>query len=43
MKNVLTTIAKYVLLPSGLSVGISGADTGIQKKVYVSGTGALIF
>ena len=31
-----------VLLPLGLSAGLSAADTAIQKKIYGSGTTALI-
>ena len=42
MKSVLTPLAKNVLLPSGLSAGMSAADTAIQKKIYESGTTALI-
>ena len=36
-QNVLTTLGKNVLLPFGLSAGMSVADTAIQKKVYGSG------
>ena len=32
MKNVLTPLAKSVLLPLGLSAVISAADTAIQKN-----------
>ena len=42
MKSVLTPLAKNVLLPCGLSAGISAADATIQKKIYGSGTTALI-
>ena len=42
LKNVLTSLAKSVLLPLGLSAGISAADAAIQKKVYGSGTTTLI-
>ena len=42
MKSVLTPLAKNVLLPFGLSARISAADAAIQKKVYGSGTTALI-
>ena len=42
MKNILTPLAKNVLLPLGLSVGMSAADAAIQKKIYGSGTTALI-
>ena len=37
MKSVLTHLAKNVLLPFRLSVGISAADAVIQKKNYGSG------
>ena len=42
MKNVLTPLAKNVLLSIGLSAGMSAADPGIQKKIYGSGSTALI-
>ena len=42
MKSALMTLAKNVLLPLGLSVGMSAADAAIQKKMYGSGTAALI-
>ena len=42
MKSVLTPIAKNVLLPLGLSAGMSAADVAIQKKIYGSGITALI-
>ena len=42
MKNVLTPLAKNILLPFGLSAGMSAADAAIQKKIYGSGTTALI-
>ena len=32
MKSVLTTLAKNVLLPFGLSAGMSAVDAAIQKK-----------
>ena len=32
MKNVLTPLANNVLLPFGLSAGMSAADAAIQKK-----------
>ena len=35
-------LAKSVLIPLGLSAGISVADAAIQKKIYGSGTTALI-
>ena len=37
MKSVLTLLAKSVLIPLGLSAGMSAADAAIQKKVYESG------
>ena len=42
MKIALTSLAKSVLLPFGLSVGMSAADADIQKKIYGSGTTALV-
>ena len=42
MKNVLTLLAKNILLPFGLSAGMSAADAAIQKKTYESGITALI-
>ena len=42
MKSVLTPLGKNVFLPFGLSPGISAADVAIQKKVYGSGTTALV-
>ena len=42
MKNVLTLLAKNVLLPFGLSAGMSATDAAIQKKIYGSDTTALI-
>ena len=42
MKNVLTPLAKNILLPFGLSAGMSAADAAIQKEIYGSGTTALI-
>ena len=42
MKSVLTPLAKNVLLPSGLSAGMSAADAARQKKIYGPGTTALI-
>ena len=32
MKNVLTPFAKSILIPLGLSAGISAADAAIKKK-----------
>ena len=37
MKSVLTALDKNVLLPIGLSAGMSVADAAIQKKNYGSG------
>ena len=42
MKNVLTALAKNVLLPFGLSAGTSAADAAVQKQIHGSGTTALI-
>ena len=42
MKNVLTILTKSVLILLGLSAGISAADVATQKKIYGSGTTALI-
>ena len=47
IKSVLTPLAKSVLLPLGeillpLSAEMSVADAAIQKKIYRSGTTALI-
>ena len=42
MKNVLTPLAKSVLLPIGLLAEMSAADAAIQKKIYGSGTTALL-
>ena len=42
MKSVLTTLTKIVLLPLGLSTGMSTTDAAIPKKIYGSGTTALI-
>ena len=42
MKRALTPLAKNVLLPLGLSAGMSAADASFQKKIYRSGTTALI-
>ena len=41
-KIALTPLAKSVLLPSGLSAGMSAAGATIQKRIYGSGTIALI-
>ena len=42
MKSVFTPLAKNVLLPFGLTVGISAIDAAIQMKIYRSGTAALL-
>ena len=42
MKSVLTPLTKSVLLPLGLSVGMSASDADVQKKIYGSGSTALI-
>ena len=42
MKSVLTPLAKNVLLPLGLSTGMSAADAAIPKKIHGSGTTALV-
>ena len=42
MKSVLTPFAKSVLIPLALTVAASATDAAIQKKIYGSGTTALI-
>ena len=42
MKSVLTSLAKSVLLPLGLTAVASATDTVIQKKIYESVTTAVI-
>ena len=42
MESVLTTLAKSGLLLIALSAGMSAADAAIQKKIYGSGSTALI-
>ena len=42
MKMVLTPFAKSVLIPLALTVAASATDAAIQKKIYGSGTTALI-
>ena len=37
MENVLTPLAKGVLIPFGLTARASARDTGTQKKIYESG------
>ena len=43
MKNVLTPLAKIVLAPWRLTTTASAINTAIQKKIYGSGTTALVF
>ena len=43
MKNVFIPLAKSALIPLGLSAGMSAVDATIQRKIYGSGTTALIF
>ena len=42
MKSVLILLAKSFLLQLGLSTGMSAADAAIQKKIYGSGSTAII-
>ena len=42
MKNVLTPLAKSVLISLGLTTAASATDAAIQKKIFRSGTAALI-
>ena len=42
MTSVLTPLAKSVLMPLGLSAAMSATDATIQKRIYISGTTALI-
>ena len=42
MKSVLTTLAKSVLLPFGLSAGVEAIDVAIQKRFFGSGRIILI-
>ena len=37
MRSVLTLLCQSVLIPLGLSAGMSVADAAIQKKFYESG------
>ena len=41
MKNVLTPLAKSVLIPLGLTAAASATEAAFQKKIYGSGTTAL--
>ena len=43
MKNVLTPLAKSVLVPWRLTTTASAINTAIQKKIYGSGTTVLVF
>ena len=43
MKNVLTSLAKNVLLPLGVTAATSATDLSIQKKIYRYGLTTLIF
>ena len=36
-EKCLTQLAKSVLIPLGLTAGMSAADAAIQKKIYRSG------
>ena len=42
MKTVLTPLAESVLLPLGLSTGLSVADAAIRKNIHGSRSTALI-
>ena len=42
MKNVIKSLAKNVLIPSGLTAAVSAADAGIHKEVFGSGTTTLM-
>ena len=42
MKNVLTSLAKSVLVPLGLIAAASAADVAIQKKIFGSDIAASI-
>ena len=42
LKNVLTQLAKSVLIPLGLAAAISATNAAIQKKIYGSGMTKLI-
>ena len=42
MKNELLALCKSVLIPLGLTATVSATDSAIQKKIYWSGTTALI-
>ena len=42
IKNVITSLAKSVLIPSGLTAAASAADSGVHKKILGSGNTTLI-
>ena len=42
INNVITPLAKSVLIPLGLTAAASAADAGIYKKMLGSGTTTLI-
>ena len=42
MKNVLTLLASSAMIPLGLAVAASAADSVIRKKIYKSGMAAPI-
>ena len=42
IKNIITPLARSVLIPLGLTTAASAADTGIHKKILGSGNTALI-
>ena len=42
MKNVITPLAKSVLIQLGLTAAASAADAGIHKKILGSGTTTLM-
>ena len=43
MKNAHIPLAKYVLLPVGVTAATSGSDAAIKKKMFRSGMATLIF
>ena len=43
LKNVLTPLAKYILVPLGLTAVASATNVAIQKKIFVSRTATLVF
>ena len=42
VKNVVTPLAKSILVPLGLTTAASETEAAIQKKIFGSGTTALI-